>query len=854
MHKPGILTGFVRVALLWVMLALAPSVAALTLPTAVTAQEPDNALTDADYQTWDKLAAQVEQIVSTGEANDQRLTDLRTQIVDWRSRFQSGQGANASRIATVRDQINTLGPAPAEGATEDPDVAARRKALTDELNTLQAPGVRSVEAASRATGIIQSIDQLMRDRQTSALLQQSPTPLLPSSWADAAKQGSQAVVGLVQEPLNRAHDVTPSDFRERGVRVIAFLAAALFLLIYGRRWISSLPSRLSRSATDHSRDAVAFLVSLGQIAIPVIGVYLFVQALDGSGLFADWWRPILQALPLAALTLFGGHWLAARLFAPDDDAILTMPEDCLQRCRIYGSGLAATLAAHMIVANLIPALSGRPGAGATSQFPVRFDEASAAVLHLPLIVIAAFLLFKMGTILRKATRFDGSDQPAYRVRVAAGMGAFIRPVAILIVLAALGGYVSLANGIVWPLTRSIGLFALIVLLQQFIAALYGMAMRDPKLGRDALVPVLIGFALVLASIPLFALIWGARVSDLAEAWTAMRQGVSLGGVRLSPGAILTFLVVFGIGYSVTRFVQGAFRGSILPKTKLDSGAQNAVVSGLGYIGIALATVLAITSAGINLSSLAIVAGALSVGIGFGMQNIVSNFVSGIILLIERPISVGDWIKTGTSEGVVKSISVRSTRVQTFDRTNIIIPNSDLISQSVTNWTRGSLQGRVIVPITVSYGSDTRKVSKILTEIAEDQPTVLIAPPPVVAFVDIAASGLQFQLRAIISDINQGGDVQTQIRHQIIERFAKEGISIPFAARTTYDINMLNPVDAEGAPVPQPTDDTGPAPMASKADPAAPDGTITSGAEGVSGIGDTDGGEGDSRDGDGGSNS
>ena len=293
---------------------------------------------------------------------------------------------------------------------------------------------------------------------------------------------------------------------------------------------------------------------------------------------------------------------------------------------------------------------------------------------------------------------------------------------------------------------------------------------------------------MIAAIPVFALIWGARVSDLAEGWTRLRQGVSLGGVRLSPGAIVTFLAVFVVGYGITRFIQGAFRTSILPRTRIDAGGQNAIVSGLGYIGVMLASVLAITAAGIDLSNLAIVAGALSVGIGFGMQNIVSNFVSGIILLIERPIALGDWIRVGTAEGYVRRISVRSTQIQTFDRTNIIVPNSDLISQPVTNWTRGSLQGRVIVPVTVAYGSDTRKVTQILTEIAEDQPIVLINPPPSVFFTGFGADGLNFEIRAIISDVNQGLGVQTEIRHQIIDRFERDEIVIPYTHR---DVTIRN---------------------------------------------------------------
>ena len=290
------------------------------------------------------------------------------------------------------------------------------------------------------------------------------------------------------------------------------------------------------------------------------------------------------------------------------------------------------------------------------------------------------------------------------------------------------------------------------------------------------------------NLPIIALVWGAQASDINEIWMRLNEGIPLGSARVTLPGLISLIVIFCLGFGLTRVIQRVLRTSVLPKTTLDSGGQNALISGVGYSGIILSTMVAISSTGLNLSSLAIVAGALSVGLGFGLQTIVSNFVSGVILLIERPIKEGDWIEVAGFSGTVRKISVRSTQIQTFDRGTVIVPNSELISGSVLNYTHSNSMGRVRVPVGVAYGTDPRKVESILLEIAQNHLQVLKDPGPSVVFMGFGPDSINFEIRAFMKDVGYVLAIKSEMNYEIMRAFKEKGIEIPFAQR---DLNIKN---------------------------------------------------------------
>lgn len=283
-------------------------------------------------------------------------------------------------------------------------------------------------------------------------------------------------------------------------------------------------------------------------------------------------------------------------------------------------------------------------------------------------------------------------------------------------------------------------------------------------------------------------IWG-QSSIQATLGALFLRGFRMGSVVIVPARLILAVFLFFLILNLSRWLKRQMGEKWLTHTNFDKGEKQSIVTLTGYVLTGFALFYSLSIAGLEFKNLAIIAGALSVGIGFGLQNIVNNFVSGLILLFERPVRPGDWVVVGETEGYVKRVSIRFTHIQTFDRADVLVPNSDLISNQVTNWMLGDPFGRVIVHVGVAYGTDTRKIHDLLMQIATDHPMVLtngrLVPKPKVLFKAFGDNSLDFELRCHIRDIDYRMTVRSELLFAIDEAFKKEGIEIPFPQRVIH---------------------------------------------------------------------
>jgi len=262
--------------------------------------------------------------------------------------------------------------------------------------------------------------------------------------------------------------------------------------------------------------------------------------------------------------------------------------------------------------------------------------------------------------------------------------------------------------------------------------------------------------------------------------------ITLGERNLTVALICKLLVLFALVLAAESALRRWFTKRLLKRTRLDAPLQYAIARISGYLFILLGFYVALTAVGLNLSSLAVVAGAVGIGIGFGLQNIIHNFVSGIIILAERPVALGDRVEVAGVAGTVSKIRLRSTEIVTNDNISIIVPNSDFITNPVTNWSHGDPRVQIRIPVGVAYGTDVEKLKSVLLEVAAENSNVLETPQPTVYFDGFGDSALLFELGVWTAQMTHSPRrFRSELNFAIERKLRENKIEIPFPQRDLH---------------------------------------------------------------------
>jgi small-conductance mechanosensitive channel len=765
----------------------APAQPAAPPPPAPAAAAPARDAADSAKTLLDQIEARLERRLSNDELNE-----VRRQLDPVREALAKAVEQLQPRLAEARGRLEQLGPAPAEGAAaEGAEARALREQQTRAVAELDGL-IRNLRVQLvRIDQIADRIVERRRQMFTAELLDRSTPIVDPRSWVALMEAmprlGRSSGYLLADWQAHLTHAVGPA--RILVAAAIAVLAALVLFLLRRqllRRGLYREPEH--EPATQLARILAAFRVALERSLVLPLTVGVFLLILANFELVLPRAEPLVPTAVLTATLIIAvTRGIMQAVLAPGAPAYRLVPLPDAFAEAVFASVRAA---AWVVAIGVVLQAYAR---SIIAPVTVTIFVAGATALA---IIIIAFLF------LRRTAQPPAADSPDAETSGATQRGsadgsvplAWVRPALwlfVVVVLAALiAGYTALAAFIASRVAAAVVIACATVLVLQLVDALIAewfgadtvrgrslsvaLGVRPERLDlMGTLLDGALRIAVLTASVLIVLGPWG--FGGLSATLDDAFFGLRLGEVRSWALTIAAAGLVVAVGLVVVKAVLNWIRDKVLPRTGMDSGLQNSIATILGYAGFALVVALGLRQIGLDLSNVAIIAGALSVGIGFGLQSIVSNFVSGLILLAERPIRVGDSIVVKGEEGYVRKISVRSTEIETFDRATVILPNAELITGVVKNWTHSNTMGRIAIPVRVSYQTDPEVVRDELMAVACDNRFVVQNPPPRIFLMRFADFGIEFELRCIVTNVDYALTVRSDLQLAILQRFRKRGI-------------------------------------------------------------------------------
>ena len=742
------------------------------------------------------LAAWAEQIkaqelaIADRSTTDEELRAIPEPLEGLREDILGKKAQLKPKLQDARERLAKLGPAPKEGAPkESPEIAAQRKRLEADVAAIDGKIKQADILFVRAEQLIDAANDERRERFTESLFR--PVPNLYSNVLPTAFERLPLQIKQIFE----AGAARIARAWNKGIVVfVLLLLAPIGAFVAMQRFIRDMAARVDAKQRAN-KPAEPTVQNCGTWAlrktvrstIPYwVGLIVLYLIATAAGIA----HPTLDGLLLK--TVLATAWaiflmsLIGHSLVPEDENWKIIPCNPALAWRV--AGLLWALTAVWLIDQIVVFADSL----VFTPYQVSVLRSATFATLYGLLLAAVLWTIQNGTVTRKVALTGWRGWLFSFMAVWAG----------LTLLAMLLGYESLARFLGTHAVSTAGVLWIMYLLHLATESISSVSVisgrpidddldQEQDMGAPSLltiriiVSLLLDIAIIAVGITILLLLWRFDWVEVKGWILAAFFGFQFGNLRISLQSVLIALGVFVLGLALTRFVQRWLTGRVFTGRRSESGLHESVRIGIGYLGFVLAALAGISYLGVDFSNLAIVAGALSVGIGFGLQSIFNNFVSGLILLVERPIKIGDYIEVGGQEGTVKKISVRSTEIETIHRQSVIIPNATLITDPVTNWMHLDKSCRVDIPVGVDYGSDVELLRSTLLGVAHAHRGTLKSPPAVVHFAGFGDSSLDFELRVFLRDVRERVKSSSDLRFAILAALRDAGIGIPFPQRDIH---------------------------------------------------------------------
>ena len=726
------------------------------------------------------------------------LTDVRASIEKIRTSAFTAADELTPPSNEIADRLKQLGPPPEVGG-ESPTITLERTNLETSKTRIDAAQKKLELLAVEAEQLSARAATLQRDRFFQRVFESDRSILNPKLWLDGLASLSlfgQRFASLILVWWGEAIGIVGLA----GLIGLLFFTLALSLTSIGTRsWILR---RLEPNISDKPPSNFDRLLRVAKrtiinAAVTVTAMVTLILVLRASGILTERFGNFLRSAMDAWLVYVVMRTFVQSVLAPNlsNWRLPDLNDDTAAGLSRLAAFATIIFSVDMFMRDMFDVLF----------LPLQFSVAHSAAVASLLCLVLLWVL-TTGHRLRdeESDQLDWRGKAVYftwttRLLQAMWLVLFFAVGALLL------GYIALGHFITTQLISTgvlVSAFYIIHMMADELI-LTGLRRNTPtgrflrqnmSLSEKAIEKLSVAFGtladlvVVFVGLPLIFLQWAVTWVDLRSWLTTAFFGFKVGGITISPSLLFLALGVMFFGILLTKVLTGWLDRRVLARTELDKGVRDSVRKAVGYSGYFLAAVVALTSAGVDFSNVAIIAGALGVGIGFGLQSIVNNFVSGLILLAERPVKVGDWIVLGSGEGFVKRINVRATEIETFDGASVIVPNSSLISEPVRNWTHDNTRGKMIIPVNASRDEDPDAVKQALLNCANAHEAISQLPEPWVVLSRFGDYAHEFQLHFFVDDVTSGVFISSEVRFAIVREFSEKGLRFAYPHSRVERIN------------------------------------------------------------------